>query len=285
MKTLRILILFFCFTWAGCEKNSNGGKPVSLFNGKDLSGWYTYLSKPDSSLDVPGLTRDSKGRYSGPIGLNKDPLGVFSVTELDGGPVIRISGQVMGILVTEKEYENYHLRLEFRWGEKKYPPREKEPRDSGVLYNSIGKEGAWYDTWMKSIECQINEKEVGDLYTVDTVFTDVPAVKDSTGKEYIYRRGAEKVTFSPDPSHCAKDVDYEKPVGEWNVIDVYTVNGRGVHVVNGKANIRLENFRYLLNGEEVPLTRGKIQLQSEGSEVYYRNITITPIREIPHDLL
>ena len=285
MKTFKILICVSLFIVAGCGKNNNTEKPISLFNGKDLSGWYTYLAKPDSSVQVPGLSRKANGQYADPIGLNKDPLGVFSVVELDGAPVIRISGQIMGILVTENEYENYHLKLEFKWGEKKYPPRENDPRDSGLLYNSIGKEGAWYGTWMKSVECQINEKEVGDLYTVDTVFVDVPALKDSTGKEYIYRRGAEKVTFSHEISHCAKDIDYEKPAGEWNTIDLYTVNGRSVHVINGKANIRLENFRYLLDGEEAPLIRGKIQLQSEGSEIFYKNITVTPIREIPHELL
>ncbi|RIH66475.1 DUF1080 domain-containing protein, partial [Mariniphaga sediminis] len=65
---------------------------ISLFNGKDLSGWYTYLE---------GRGRDS------------DPKGVFTVS--DG--IIRISGEEWGSLTTGKEYANYHLTLEFKWGE------------------------------------------------------------------------------------------------------------------------------------------------------------------------
>ena len=49
--------------------------------------------------------------------------------------------------------------------------------------------------------------------------------------------------------------------------------------------MRLSNSRHLFGGEELPLTKGKIQLQSEGAEVFYRDIKIEPIEEIPADLL
>ncbi len=279
MKIKLFIFLSVLISFSGCGK-----KTVTLFNGTDLSGWYTYLAKPDSSVNMPDMQRDSTGHYTQPVGLNKDPLHVFSVVNIDGAPAIRASGQIMGILVTDNEYQNYHLKLQFKWGDKKYPPRENEPRDGGVLFNSIGPEGAWYGVWMESVECQINEKEVGDMYAVDSVFVDIPAVKDSTG-EYHYQKGADIVTFSPDLQHCAKDTDYEKPVGEWNTIEIYTVNGQAVYVVNGKVNNRISAIRYLKDGKQIPLTKGKIQLQSEGSEIYYRNLTITPISEIPKELL
>ena len=284
MKFRVILIALLIGGMFGCRGQRPHGNEIALFNGKDLSGWYTWIAVPDSTVEVPGMTRGDNGHYTAPLGLNKDPLGVFSVAEIDGGPAIRISGQVMGILVTDNEYQNYHLKLEFRWGNKKYPPRENEPRDSGVLYNSLGPEGAWYGVWMKSIECQVNEKEVGDMYAVDSVFVDIPAVKDSTG-EYHYQEGADIVTFSPALQHCAKDIDYEKPLGQWNTLEVYTVNGQSIHVINGKVNLRIREARYLQDGKEVVLERGKIQLQSEGSEVYYRNITLTPIDKIPEELM
>ncbi len=279
MKIKLCFFLFILLSVYGCEKKS-----ISLFNGKDLSGWYTFLAKPDSSVNVPGMQRDSTGHYTGPVGLNKDPLDVFSVVNVDGAPAIRASGQIMGILVTDNEYQNYHLKLQFKWGEKKYPPRENDPRDGGVLFNSIGPEGAWYGVWMESVEFQINEKEVGDMYAVDSVFVDIPAVKDSSG-EYHYKKGADVVTFSPALQHCAHDSDYEKPVGEWNTVEVYTVNGQAVYVVNGHVNNRIKAIRYLNHGKQIPLTKGKIQLQSEGSEIYYRDITVTPISKIPNDLL
>jgi hypothetical protein len=88
-----------------------------LFNGTDLSGWDTWLGKPHPSVNVPGLTRDGNGAYLRPVGLNLDPLRVFSVVQADGAPAIRISGQIYGGLITRVEYENYHLRFEVKWGE------------------------------------------------------------------------------------------------------------------------------------------------------------------------
>ncbi len=121
---------------------------VALFNGKDLAGWETYLGKPH------GGTRA--------VGLNKDPDRVFTVVRLDGRPALRVSGQVPGTLTTLREYGDYWLRLEFKWGRKKWPPEEKAPRNSGVLYHGFGGHGAIAGMCMRSHECQIREKECGD---------------------------------------------------------------------------------------------------------------------------
>ena len=67
-------------------------------------------------------------------------------------------------------------------------------------------------------------------------------------------------------------------------MEIYTVGGRSVHVVNGHVNNRISNSRHISGGEELPLTKGKIQLQSEGAEVFYRNIKIRAIDEIPSPL-
>ena len=67
-------------------------------------------------------------------------------------------------------------------------------------------------------------------------------------------------------------------------MEIYTVGGNSVHVVNGKVNNRLSNTRQVVNGEEVPLTMGKIQLQSEGAEIFYRQIEIQAIDKIPDEL-
>lgn len=106
---------------------------MSLFNGEDLNGWYTYQKQPEPTSEVPGLNRDDEGNYQEPIGLNKDPLKVFTVAMEDNEPAIRISGEVFGILVTEKEFEDYHLKLEFKWGDEKFPHNlqslSKQPMD------------------------------------------------------------------------------------------------------------------------------------------------------------
>ncbi len=106
---------------------------------------------------MPGLRRDDENKYLDPIGINKDPLKVFTVVTEDGEPAIRLSGEVFGILVTEKEFENYHLKLEFKWGDEKFPPREDKKMDSGIMYHSVGPEGAWGGVWMKSLECQYSK--------------------------------------------------------------------------------------------------------------------------------
>ena len=87
--------------------------PVVLFNGKDLTGWYSYST---SSAD-------------------RSPHGVFKVE--DGA--IHILGQDFGYIATEKSYENYTLTVEFKWGEKQFAPRATGKRDSGVLYHSGGR--------------------------------------------------------------------------------------------------------------------------------------------------
>src|SRR5579872_2898844 len=79
----------------------------SLFNGKDLSGWDTWLGKPYKEKEA--------------VGLNKDPKHVYTVVDVDGKPAIRISGEIFGALTSKQDFENYHLRLEFKWGEKKWP--------------------------------------------------------------------------------------------------------------------------------------------------------------------
>ena len=248
-------------------------KGRELFNGKDLDGWDTWLGKP------------YKGDKA--IGLNQDPDKVFTVVELDGKPAIRVSGQTFGALTSRQEHENYHLKLEFKWGEKRWPPREKAARDSGLLYHCVGKHGAGGGFWMRSLECQIQEKDCGDFWSVDGVLVDVETEKIDGKRPFTYKRGAAKRTFGTKEfgARVVKSPDNEKPTGQWNTIELYTVGPTSVHMVNGKVVMILTNPRHMVAGKEEPLTKGRIQLQSEGAEVFYRNITIRPIDVIPADIL
>ena len=72
----------------------------------------------------------------------------------------RSIGRVWGALTTMESFENYRLRLEFKWGEKKWPPRESAKRDSGVLYHAVGPHGATYGAWMRSFESQVQEGDI-----------------------------------------------------------------------------------------------------------------------------
>jgi len=140
----------------------DGWRP--LWNGKDFSAWSIWIGKPHASVELPGAAKDEKGNYTEPIGA-RDPLGVFRVTNVDGQPAIRVSGQVFGELRTQESFTNYHVRLQFMWGQKQWPPRDKPgtPRDSGLLYHVHSEPGAEGRTWVRSIELQIQEHDVGDL--------------------------------------------------------------------------------------------------------------------------
>jgi 3-keto-disaccharide hydrolase len=249
---------------------------VSLFNGKDLTGWETSLGVPVGGKD--------------PVGVGRDPKGVFSVVEVDGKPAIRISGDGLGGLTTLKEYGNYHLELEFKWGEKRFPPRANEPRDSGLLYHGSDHSNP-FTGWVESVEFGILEGgETGDFWSVpgahgerlivDVEGEDIPADKRRYPNEPIrYRPGGKKYVGTK--LGILNGDDNEKPRGKWNKLDLYCAGQTGIHVVNGTVNLVFTNIRREANGKTEPVTRGRIQLQSEGAEVFYRNIRLRPITEIP----
>ena len=268
-----ILLCLFC----SCSSQNTDWKP--LYNGKDLSGWDTYLG--------PRYDTILKKRDTIAIGLNTDPAHVFGVVRMGDENVIRISGENFGGISTTSEFENYHLQLQFRWGDLKWAPRKKAKRDSGLMYDAVGPHGADGGNWMRSHEFQIQEGDCGDYWACAGAVSDVKARKEKENT-YIYDPKGIPVTFSsasPLGRHCIKYPDAEKPSGEWNTVDLYCFGGTSVHVMNGKVVMILNNSRQLDKDQQIPLTRGKIQIQSEGSEVYYRNIKICSIDKIPSDLL
>src|SRR3954468_12715856 len=156
---------------------------TSLWNGRDLSEWSTWIRTPEPTSNVPGLAKKPDGKYAEPIGANRDPLHVFSVVQLDGRAAIRISGEAFGELRSKQSLENYHLRLQFRWGAKKWPPRDKPetPRDSGLLYHVHAAPGAEGRVWARSTELQIQEHDVGDLYSVGSIVFVRAKLRPGTG--------------------------------------------------------------------------------------------------------
>ena len=287
-----VILLALFFISCGSKTSDSGNNredgvgsndsPKSLFNGKDLSGWYSYLRAPEPTSVVEGLKKEGD-RYVEPIGLNSDPLNVFSVVQEDGQAVIRISGEVLGVLITEQEFENFHLNLEFKWGEKKYPPRKDKKRDSGVMYHSVGKEGAKAGAWMRSMELQVQEGDTGDMWCIDSTSTRVRSIKIDGDASFRYDPKAPfHVLNMRGNRYCQKSKDFEKEYGEWNRLDIYAYGRESVHVVNGQKNMHLTDIGQIINGEIEPLTKGKIQLQSEGAEIFYRDITIRSIHALPH---
>jgi len=256
---ISILVLLF----TSCEQPWQ-----PLFNGENLEGWDIYVGPKEKDGE--------------PIGLNKDPLNLFSVVELDGEKVIRISGEINASLATKEEFENYYLTMEFKWGDELFTRW-----NSGLLYHSYGDFGVGLGVWMSSHELQLFTGNVGDSYRMGKSYCEIPMVQNNDGK-YVYSKDGEKKPSIPDTETriVAKDADYERPAGEWNTVELYCYGRTSVHVVNGKVNmINYNSGKYLGEGNIEPLAKGKIQIQSEGGELFVRNIKLKPIKEIPEELL
>ena len=285
MHLLRFLAIAVLLA-AATPSAQSGWKP--LWNGKDLSGWTTWMRQPEPTSEVPGLKRDAGGKYLEPIGSGRDPLGVFTVAaNVDGRPAIRISGEVFGELRSKESFENYHLRMQFKWGEKKWAPRERPdiPRDSGLLYHVHSDPGAEGRVWARSIELQIQERDVGDLYAVGAAIAVRAKVRPGTKPAlYDYDPAGEWTFFSQSqgaPGRCIKQPDNEKPNGEWNTVELIAFGNDAIHIVNGKVVMRLHG-PVRINGElPSAVTSGPIILQSEGAEIFYRDIEVRPITAIP----
>jgi hypothetical protein len=229
------------------------------FNGKDLNGFYTFT------------------RYSKFV----DSPHVFTVN--DG--MIRVSGEEPGGFATRESFKDYHLIVEWKWGTRTWYPRRFEARNSGIMVHSVGPDGDALACWMKSIECQINEGGSGDLIVVPGKSSEPPSlsseVRIGPDRQPYYEKGGTIKTlhrgrfnwWGRDPGW--KNVlwfrgpnDVEKPVGEWNRMEIVCEGGSIVCILNG----------ILVNaGQHSSLTSGKILFQSEGAEIFFRKIEVRPL--------
>ena len=275
MRYCSLLLILFL---APSEIFSQDSQTV-LYNGKDLNGWDTYIGPPldDSGKKISEI----------PIGLNNDPGHVFTIVDQDGEKVIRISGESWGGISTINEFADFHLRLQFKWGTLTWGQKKKRKKDSGLLYFATGKHGADYGAWMRSQEFQIEEGNSGDYWGVAGGMQDIPAVIN-TDSEYVYNPSGQVYTFSENSKvgrHCKKQGDGENATGQWNTLDLYCHGDTSVHMINGKVMMVLYHSSQLENGHAIPLVKGKIQIQSEGAEVFYKNIIVQPLDAIPARLL
>ncbi len=277
MKSFLLTLLLIAGTCLGFLSKQQPTR--ILFNGKNLEGWDTYLGPAFDTV---------QNRFAGEAaGLNIDPEQIFSVVQEDGKGALRISGKRFGGISTRDDFENYHLRLEFKWGKDKWQPKKNNVRDSGLLYHAVGRHGADGNFWMRSQEFQIQEGDCGDYWGVAGGVADIPAFKKNK-EVYVYDPTASLKTFSASSEsgrRCFKNPDAEKPSGEWNVVDLYCMGDTSVHVINQVVNMILYNLRQEEKGNFTPLNKGKIQIQSEGAEIFYRNISIENIRQIPRHII
>ncbi|MDR7128889.1 hypothetical protein J2X69_001221 [Algoriphagus sp. 4150] len=250
-----------------------------------LTQWENYLSYRHKSGYNGKIPKDENGVDIPPIGYNKDETGVFTIIEEPEGPVLRVSGEIYGSIFTRKSYKNYHLKLQVKWGVDKYEPRKDLLRDSGILYHSIGEAGVEYwRSWMLSQEFQVMEGHMGDFWCQASSAIDIRSFPSEGDK--MSPVADESQPFRPFQSggdvFCLRSSNFESPDGGWTTLELITFEGKSLHIVNGNVAMVLENSRYKNeDGEEVPLIEGKIQLQSESAEVFFKDIQIKPLTELP----
>ena len=196
-------------------------------------------------------------------GLNTDPEHVFVVT--DG--VLHVSGHEMGYVVTKQSYSRFYLRAEFKWGTGTFGERAGQARDSGILYCVQGEP----KVWPRSVEFQIKEGETGDFW-----LTDGAAITGSDGKRITGPPGS-ALNIGHIEKGPEKNVagfrnaagEFEKPYGEWNLLELVEDGNVVRQYVNGHlANVGTDPFP----------AEGKILFQSEGAEIYFRNLQLAPLK-------
>ena len=250
---------------------------------KNLSQWEIYQSFKFTTSFNGQQPKDEKGNLNEPIGYNKNMNNVFKVDEVNGESILHITGEIYGCVFTKQEFENYHLTLKVKWGDKKWEPRTEKLKDSGLLYHSIGECGVdYWRSWMLSQEFQIMEGHMGDHWGIANSANDVRAFIPEGKMNTV---ASEKQAFLPIgpgtglDGFCLRSADYESPAGEWTTLELICFGDKSVRIVNGHVVMVLQNSRYVKDGKSIPLTKGKIQLQSEAGEVYFKDIRIKSIEK------
>lgn len=236
-----------------------------LFNGRDLSGWYTFLQKHGRNSDPDRLIAIEDGT----IHLYRDaPNG---------------SEVVQGYIATEKPYGNYHLRIQYRWGEKKFQPRAAMPRDAGLYYHLIGDDAVW----PMGLQYQIQEDNTGDLLALFGLQADSwidPATKNIEPHTFQDAKlGGVPVVFGGSGIAYQTRGIMNEMLG-WNTLELIVQGASVTHILNGKTVNRCENVRIVDAKDPTkssPVTEGRIALEIEAAEIWYRNIEIKQLDSEP----
>src|SRR5690554_2305670 len=202
MNALLVMLL------AGCNEQQE-----PLFNGNDLQNWHFVLEDNAVPAEEVFLVEDG---------------------------TIRIMGEPLGYMYTEKRYRNFTLSLEYRWADGE--------SNSGVFV-LIDEP---LSPFPSGIECQLAAGKAGDFVLLG----------GSDMNEYILPEGVtERPAF---PVIAKQQPSSEMPVGEWNKVRV-TVN-------EGIITVYVNDV--LQNSATSEVREGHIGLQSEGKEIQFRNLKL-----------
>jgi hypothetical protein len=237
------------------------GPWLPLFNGRNLDGWSFY--------------QDGVGQKDANNAILIETGEIHML-----GPRYRAAGTPFGHIATEAEYGDYHLRLEYRYGDIRYEPRLLAKRNSGILYHLYPQRDR---IWPNSIEFQLEESDVGDAILINARCypgVDLGGTPAWPAQIPLEPRPVFSTPSEPrqplERQRVLKNGNFER-LGQWNTVELLAIGNRAAHLVNGRIVASL----YELEGQDVvdrnryrPLTRGRIGLELECAEVFFRRIEI-----------
>jgi hypothetical protein len=243
---------------------------ISLLNGHDLTGWYTMLQKSGKGVA-------EKKRM---VTMESEMLHIM-------GAEVDDTAYESGYVATLQEFENVRIRVEYKWGVKQFSPRTIAKRDNGVLYGLVGED----KVWPRCVECQIEEGDVGDFFLVDGI----RGVQGTHGNGLfgtnispVHGWPAPGGGAAPNPARTPpppeepstgrkiKDGNFEM-LDNWNTVEILWQGDRATHIVNGRSVntvTQLQQPDPANPGKFIPLTRGKIALEIEYAEIWFRRIEV-----------
>ena len=234
----------------------SGPEFEDLFDGRSFAGWTCWVREKGVS----------------------DPSGFFA---LEDGLIRTYPGAEAGSdqpfagLITEALFSDYHLTLEYKWGEKKFGPRNEMVRDAGIMFHVTGDP----EIWPNSLELQIQEGDTGDAWIVGM---QASSTVQNTIRNYA-PNGSVETRGSTEERRFARfhrSYMWERP--GWNKVEIIVRGARSTFIVNGQVVNALFNARQQdETGAWVPVTAGRILIQAEGAEVFYRNIRIASLADNP----
>jgi len=245
---------------------------VSLINGRDFAGWYSMLQRSGKGV----------AEEKGLIMIEEQMLHIM------GNEEGRFPAEA-GYLATNQEFANVHIRVEYKWGMKRHAPRYTPKRDNGLLYGLVGPDRVW----PTCAECQIEEGDVGDFFLLGGV-----RAIQSNHSAGLFGEGINPLTGWPKPGEpgyrgpgggragqpppepvtgrLVKDGNFEL-LDQWNTVEVIWQGDRAAHIVNGRTvNVAtsLQQPDPQNPGQFIPLTRGKIAIEIEYAEIWFRRIEV-----------
>jgi hypothetical protein len=225
-KNLKYRLLFFSFLAIFSFSEVLSQSTVKLFNRKNLTGWYAYEPTAGKQTNAENLFHVDK-------------------------KMIRLYGDKIGYLMSEKSFSNFQLIVEFKWNTDSTFSKKSTKKNSGIMY--LVPSETPDVLWPKGIQFQIKEGATGDFVLLQEVMINVNGKQTEAGKSVTSARFA----------------DAEKPFGEWNTAVITSSNGKITQQLNGK----------LVNeGTNATIKEGRILLQYEGYPIDFRKIVLKEIK-------